>query len=71
MDGAVEKVLREHTEHDRESFQRLDERLDKLEEMIKQVAERQQKQIGFFAGVTATVSALIAAAAFFINWMRN
>lgn len=71
MDDAVEKVLREHTQHDRESFERLDGRLDRLEGMIQQVAERQQKQVGFFAGVAAAVSAIIAAAAFAINWMRT
>lgn len=66
----IEDVLREHTAHDKESFERLDARLDKLERLIATVAAAQQKQVGFFAGVAAAVSVIVTGIVLVVQWLK-
>lgn len=74
----VEDILREHTANDDNNFARLgdrldrfDARLDRLEALIATVATAQQKQVGFFAGVAAAVSVIVAGIMFAVQWLKS
>jgi len=71
MADSMEQALRDHTAHDKDSFERLDKRLDKFELMLATVAERQSRQVGFFAGIAAAVTAFIGAIALLLQWLRH